>query len=71
MINVLNYYKENITEDDYYYKYYDELITCPEKEDKEFEEIFKTKRYDIREFVFLIMKRLFKSLNRYAIQILT
>lgn len=34
-MNILDFYKQNITENEYYYKFYDEIITTPEKEKKE------------------------------------
>lgn len=37
MINVLKYYKQNIKQDEYYYRYYDKLIKEPEKIAEEFE----------------------------------
>jgi len=31
-MNVLKFYKDNISNDEYYYKFYDEIITIPERE---------------------------------------
>lgn len=33
MINLIKYYKENVKSDDYYYRFYNEFITKPEKEE--------------------------------------
>lgn len=33
MINLIKYYKENVKSGDYYYRFYNELITKPEKEE--------------------------------------
>ncbi len=34
MINLEKYYKEHVSKEDYYYKFYNELITKAEEEDK-------------------------------------
>lgn len=35
MINLLDFYKNNISKDDYYYKFYDDIIIKPERANKE------------------------------------
>ncbi len=35
-MNILEFYKKNITKNEYYYKFYDEIISTPEKEKEEF-----------------------------------
>ena len=34
MINLLDFYKKNITKDDYYYKFYEDIVTKPEEANK-------------------------------------
>ena len=31
MLNLLEFYKKNIKQDDYYYRFYNQLVTAPEK----------------------------------------
>lgn len=40
MVNLVNYYQNNINENDYYYRFYDELITKPKQMEKDLEECF-------------------------------
>lgn len=40
MIDLVEYYKNNIKKDDYYYRFYEELITIPERKQKQMEEAF-------------------------------
>lgn len=39
MIDLVEYYKNNVKKDDYYYRFYNQLITIPEKEQKAMEEL--------------------------------
>lgn len=39
MINLEKYYKEHVSKEDYYYKFYNELITKAEEDKKVMEEI--------------------------------
>lgn len=39
MINLEKYYKEHVSKEDYYYKFYNELITKVEEDKKVMEEI--------------------------------
>lgn len=55
MIDLDDYYKNNIKKDDYYYRFYEQLITIPEREQKMITESFfseddvfmKDTRYEI------------------------
>ena len=40
MLNLFEFYKKNIKQDDYYYRFYNQLVTAPEKSKLELEEIF-------------------------------
>ena len=40
MVNLVDYYKDNIKKDDYYYRFYNDLITIPEKTEQEMLESF-------------------------------
>lgn len=39
MIDLVEYYKNNVKKEDYYYRFYNQLITIPEKEQKAMEEL--------------------------------
>lgn len=40
MINLLDFYKKNIKQTDYYYRFYNQLVTEPEKKKLELEQVF-------------------------------
>ena len=45
-MNILDFYKQNITKNEYYYKFYNEIVTIPEKREKELKEFLSyTKDY--------------------------
>lgn len=39
MINLLDYYKDNVKEDEYYYKFYNKIVSIPEEIEREIEQI--------------------------------